>query len=142
MPERQSKAEEIELGSESIQRVSAPEDYETIIDWNVLEEYSEGHDKEKKAIVQMFLNIAIADLKRLKNNIFEKDVKNWDEIIHKVSGAASYVGARKFVSACEKAQEQKEWNDELMPGLYDDIISNFKLAYEELNTRDMQGISD
>lgn len=102
------------------------------INWDVIKQFSDDDAEKEKEIIEIFFQTTNDDLSKLKSSIEAGSMEEWVYATHKMYGACSLIGAEYLAELCDKAQHLTDWDDKVMNGLYNDIVSKYKDVREAL----------
>lgn len=83
---------------------TSPQETDSTIDWERLEEFTGGDPDVEKKILDMFKDNLKSDISDLQKSFDQENYEEWDSWVHKLYGACSHVGASALADACDKGQ--------------------------------------
>ncbi|MEC7029888.1 MAG: ATP-binding protein, partial [Pseudomonadota bacterium] len=75
-----------------------------IIDWQHLDEFTEGDKETENHVLGIFIESLSEDMDRLERSLAAGDFHEWNAVVHKMYGACSHFGAGMMAQLCDKAQ--------------------------------------
>ena len=106
-----------------------------IIDWQHLDEFTEGDKETENHVLGIFIESLSEDMDRLERSLAAGDFHEWNAVVHKMYGACSHFGAGMMAQLCDKAQSLSQTDADNINAAHQLIQSEYVRIHDYLERR-------